>query len=417
MKRSILDRVRVVSPCGESWNEMRGNDEVRFCSHCAKSVHNLSEMTRRDAEHLVAKSNGRICIRYATRADRKILTTSDFRSLHKITRRASRIAASAFTATLAITSAAAQTSVARDEGEAVAVTKVNKSESSQLTGGSAALVGTVVDPTGAVIPNATVTVTASPSGVNTAIQTDDEGRYRLDNLPTGTYSLEIASPGFQSFSAEEVLIWEGKERRVDANLEVGGMLQGVMVMSSPAYELVKHSAKRDLASDEVEDGRTANEAIENFLDAAGNDDADELRPLLQSIANVNATNEWDETALMLGAGDKATVKLLLKSRADVQARNKFGVTPLMYAALNEDASVTRIMIKAGAEVDARDIENRTALMIAALDGNLETVKTLLAAGADANARDKSGKSVFEFAIESNNIEVVNALRDAGAREQ
>jgi hypothetical protein len=415
MKRSILDRVRVVSPCGESWNEMRGNGEVRFCSHCAKGVHNLSEMTRRDAERLVAKSKGRLCVRYATRADRNIHTASDFPSLHKITRRVSRIAAGAFTATLAITSAAAQTSIARDESEAVARAVINKGDSPRIGSGKALLVGTVSDVNEAVIPQASVTLTDAATGSKLVTQTDEEGCYRFYNLPVGTYSLEIVATGFARFDIEKLLVLEGKERRVNATLDVGTM--GEIIIVSPAGVLVRHDDKRTVESEDDNMIATAsNESTENFLDAAGNHDADELKPLLLGGANVNVANEWNETALMLGAGDKATVKLLLKSKADVHARSKFGVTPLMYAALNEDASVTRMLVKAGAEVDARDMETRTALMFAALDGNVETVKSLLAAGADVNARDKSGKSVFEFGIESDRIEVVNALRAAGAGE-
>jgi hypothetical protein len=49
-KKKVIDAIEVKSPCSESWDEMQGNDQVRFCSHCAKSVNNLSEMTRREAE-------------------------------------------------------------------------------------------------------------------------------------------------------------------------------------------------------------------------------------------------------------------------------------------------------------------------------------------------------------------------------
>jgi hypothetical protein len=37
MTKKFIDSIRVADPCHESWDEMTGNDRVRFCSHCAKT--------------------------------------------------------------------------------------------------------------------------------------------------------------------------------------------------------------------------------------------------------------------------------------------------------------------------------------------------------------------------------------------
>jgi hypothetical protein len=60
-----LETIRVASPCERSWNEMRGDAQTRFCDHCGKHVHNLSAMTRSDAEKLICESAGSLCVRYA----------------------------------------------------------------------------------------------------------------------------------------------------------------------------------------------------------------------------------------------------------------------------------------------------------------------------------------------------------------
>jgi hypothetical protein len=52
MKKKFIDSVRVKDPCTEAWDKMMGNDRVRFCSHCAKDVNNLSEMPRKEARKL-----------------------------------------------------------------------------------------------------------------------------------------------------------------------------------------------------------------------------------------------------------------------------------------------------------------------------------------------------------------------------
>src|SRR5262245_58109586 len=55
---------KIVSPCRQSWDEMKGNDKVRVCEHCEKEVNNISELTRKEALRLVRRLNGNICLRY-----------------------------------------------------------------------------------------------------------------------------------------------------------------------------------------------------------------------------------------------------------------------------------------------------------------------------------------------------------------
>ncbi|MGO8997079.1 MAG: hypothetical protein ACLQVI_27505 [Polyangiaceae bacterium] len=74
----MLEDVRIASPCAASWDDMTGDARVRFCGRCAKNVYNLSEMTREEAETLLAKSeastNAKMCVRLYKRADGTVLT-------------------------------------------------------------------------------------------------------------------------------------------------------------------------------------------------------------------------------------------------------------------------------------------------------------------------------------------------------
>ncbi|WP_438027295.1 hypothetical protein [Sorangium sp. So ce233] len=70
----LLDSIRVASPCPTNWDEMVGDDRVRFCPHCEKNVYNLSEMPRDEAERLVRASAGDLCVRLYRRADGTVLT-------------------------------------------------------------------------------------------------------------------------------------------------------------------------------------------------------------------------------------------------------------------------------------------------------------------------------------------------------
>ncbi len=70
----LLDQIHVATPCQASWNEMQGDNQVRFCSHCRLNVYNLSEIPRDEAENLVRSREGRLCVRFYRRQDGTILT-------------------------------------------------------------------------------------------------------------------------------------------------------------------------------------------------------------------------------------------------------------------------------------------------------------------------------------------------------
>jgi len=72
--QSILDQVRVASPCTARWEDMAGDDRARFCQHCQKHVFNLSALTRVEAEALIRAKEGNFCGRFHRRRDGRMLT-------------------------------------------------------------------------------------------------------------------------------------------------------------------------------------------------------------------------------------------------------------------------------------------------------------------------------------------------------
>lgn len=71
----LIDRIRVASPCKESWDDMVGDDRVRHCARCDKNVYNLSALPADEAELLLFEKEGKLCVRYFQRADGTILTS------------------------------------------------------------------------------------------------------------------------------------------------------------------------------------------------------------------------------------------------------------------------------------------------------------------------------------------------------
>jgi hypothetical protein len=69
-----LARVRVASPCKQRWDDMLGDDRVRVCAGCERPVFNLSEMTRDQAEAVLATRGITPCVRFYRRADGTVMT-------------------------------------------------------------------------------------------------------------------------------------------------------------------------------------------------------------------------------------------------------------------------------------------------------------------------------------------------------
>jgi len=70
----VLDNIRIAAPCDADWSKMTGDDRARHCGDCKKTVFNLSDMTRPEAEALIIEKQGKLCVRYYQRKDGTILT-------------------------------------------------------------------------------------------------------------------------------------------------------------------------------------------------------------------------------------------------------------------------------------------------------------------------------------------------------
>jgi hypothetical protein len=88
---SPLSKVRVASPCPADWDSMIGDERVRFCGQCELHVYNLSAMTKAQAENLIVRTEGRLCVRFYRRKDGSILTRDCPVGLARLKRRMSRI--------------------------------------------------------------------------------------------------------------------------------------------------------------------------------------------------------------------------------------------------------------------------------------------------------------------------------------
>ena len=427
--KGALDRIHIASPCPASWDEMTGNEQVRFCRHCSLHVHDLSKITAKDALKLVAASEGKLCVRYYRRPDGTVQTAEHAQPLTQIKRRLSRLAAGAFTATLSLASTAVAQSARPAEGNQPAV--VQPSDGATLgriavSGGqTSSLAGTVFDAQQAVIPAATVVLANKRTGQDQTVVSDDEGNYQFQNVEAGTYTLTISAPGFTPFSREWVFVGDGAEERVDATLEVGELTMGGAIVVTPETELVSAVWENDEAAirNLLATGADVN-ALDKAVDAtalaaaATAGKVELVRLLVDAGADPNVRNQSGQTALM-GLDDDATaeiVNLLVAAGAKVNLKDEDGDSALHVAAAESGSEVVQALVEAGARVDARNKEGKTPLMAAAESGNVDNVKALLWAGANPHRKNKDGETAFKLAQDEGHEEVVRLLQAYGAYE-
>jgi hypothetical protein len=86
---------------------------------------------------------------------------------------------------------------------------------------ASAIEGTVTDPSGAVVPNATVTITNEATGVTQTGHTTTAGYYRFPALPGGLYTVKVAVQGFKAWTREHIRVESTQTRAVNVELEVG----------------------------------------------------------------------------------------------------------------------------------------------------------------------------------------------------
>ena len=370
-KTTFIDSIRVTDPCTENWDEMSGNDRVRFCSHCSKNVNDISKLTRKQVIQLVRESEGRLCVRYIQHPKTHAPVFAD--RLYQISRRAPLMAAGVMTASLSL---AAMTYA---QG-GIEVLPLESARAASRLSDAKACETPKSDP-------ASNDPTAEP--VSSPTPENISGNIELRQLET----IEVQSVmlGAVAFVPE---------------IEYKNPLS-VAIQNQDIDSLRDLIARGGNVNGKEDDNSTP------LFAAVESGNIDAVRLLLDYGAKVNSRNKERLTPLMMLDEDatRELVDLLINSGANVNLVSKDGSTALIRAARISGAEVLQALINAGADVNAQDKNGQTALMNAAYSDDPESVRALLLAGADVNLKNADDQTAWDQTSDS---EVEDLLVSFGA---
>ena len=94
---------------------------------------------------------------------------------------------------------------------------------------NATITGSVLDPTGAVLPNVTITITNIATGQIRQSASNSAGMYTFANVGVGHFNLEATATGFEKFTRTDIVVNTDQTLKKDVTLTVGNAAQTVTV--------------------------------------------------------------------------------------------------------------------------------------------------------------------------------------------
>jgi hypothetical protein len=158
--------------------------------------------------------------------------------------------------------------------------------------GPTGLEGIVRDQTGAVIPNAKLTLTNTASGASETTRADSNGHYRFANVQAGDSNLTVESPGFQRVEMNNVSLSSGRMHRIHPTLTVGSVTQEVAIAAANPLE----GALGKLAEEQPEaEGKEIGDLFEYDIKQAVTIDKNQsaLVPIVQAHIDAEKVTLWN----------------------------------------------------------------------------------------------------------------------------
>jgi len=193
------------------------------------------------------------------------------------------------------------------------------------------ILGTVTDPSGAAVVQATVVVTNQDTGAAVTTQTSNSGDYEAPLLPPGRYSIEVKSAGFQTFQRTSIVLTVDQKFRADFRLAVGKAEETITVAaSSQALQTDSSDVNSTISSEQVQNlpnvGRNPMIYMTTVPGVVPRDSAQNSGSV--GAMNVDDTARANQSNYSVNGGRPISSDILLDGAADTDsASNAIGITP------------------------------------------------------------------------------------------
>src|SRR2546430_409736 len=115
-----------------------------------------------------------------------------------------------------------------------------------------AIEGTVTDSSGAVVPDAKVTLTNVDTGISTSVQSNGEGLFRFPSLPPGRYKVTTTKQGFATTTQENIVLLAEEIRTVSLSLKSGAVTESVTITAEAnPIQLTESKVAGDISAQEI----------------------------------------------------------------------------------------------------------------------------------------------------------------------
>ena len=146
---------------------------------------------------------------------------------------------------------------------AIAATAPAAIAQTQITTGT--IRGTVSDPSGAIVPGASISILNLDTNLERNTTSDDNGRFVAPQLPPGRYVVTVTQMGFASLRQEDIVLTVGQSISLALSLTVSGVQETIVVSGTPTVDTVRTESSSTLNERTIESTPTRGRKFEDLL--------------------------------------------------------------------------------------------------------------------------------------------------------
>jgi hypothetical protein len=229
--------------------------------------------------------------------------------------------------------------------------------------GKGAITGTVSDPTGAVVPGATVIATNDATGVSVAATSASAGEFTISPLDAGIYTVSVKAPGFESIVQKDIHVNALETFTYQPKLTVGGQDQTISVDTAPPALETSNATLGGTMENELYSALPIEMGAYGQADQRRATDFAFLMPGVQG--NNTSGNATTNTGIVNGSGSRGAVSAVyidglpfvraggngdprfVWTAISVDAVDQFQVQTSGYSAIYEGQGIQNYTVKAG----------------------------------------------------------------------